>query len=141
MKKLFILVALFLTFITGCSKRVVCTKIDKEEMITTEETFMVSYQKEKVSTIQINLNTTLKKDYEDYTETVEKNLKEQFQKYENVEGATVDSSINDNVIRIHLFIELDKMSEKDKKKLSLISLDEDEKTLKKILEKKNYQCS
>ncbi len=140
MKKiLFILFLLFLT--TGCSKKLVCVKSDQQDDIRTDETFITTYRDHTVSSIQINLESVLSKKYESYAETIEKNLKKQFEKYENMKGISLTSSHQDHIIRIELFIELSKMREQDKKKLHFIHLKDNYEDVKKVLEKQKYQCS
>lgn len=141
MRKILFLLFLSLLLTTGCTKRLQCTKTDDESMITTKENFIVRYQNEKVSTIQIDLIATLQKGYEDSAEDVKNNLKEQFEKYENMKGISLRSANHDNIVRIELYIELDKMREKDKKQLNFVNLDENYDTLKKTMEKNKYQCS
>lgn len=141
MKKIIIVLTLILLLTTGCSKKLICTKEDKNDMVQTKETFIVNYKSDTMNSIQITLNTTIKKGYETYVETVEKNLKEQFQKYEKIKGITVSSNSRDDQVIVEIFIELNKMSEKDKKKLNFINLEENYDQLQKTLEKSKYQCS
>lgn len=140
MKKiLFLFLILFL--MTGCSKKLTCVKSDKQDGIKTNETFITTYRDDTVSSIQIDLESTLSKKYESYAETIEKNLKKQFEKYQNMKGASVISSHQDEVIHVQLFIELDKMSAKNKKKLNFLNLKDNYDDVKKTLEKKKYQCN
>ena len=141
MRKVLQLIVITTCLLTGCTKKLICEKTDKESMIMTKETFLVNYKNDQVGSIQIDLVATLNKKYQDYSETVEKNLKEQFQKYEELKGISLTSSSNDNIVRIQLFIETDKMKEKDKKSLKLINLKDNYDQVKKTLEQKKYQCN
>lgn len=141
MKKIIGLLIILFVFTTGCSKKLICTKTDNNDLIKTEETFIIGYKNEKISSVQITLNSEVQKGYESYTEKVEENLKEQFTKYEKIKGVRINSGSRDNQIKVEVFIELDQLSEKEKKKLNFINLEENEKELKKTLEKNKYQCS
>lgn len=135
---LFLIGILFLT--TGCTKKLTCTKEKKEDFVTVKEVFLVHYKNDIVDDIQIDLQATLKKDYDDYTETIEKNLRSQFDKYNNVKGISIDSSNNDNIAKVHLYIQLDKMKKKDKENLNFINLNEAYSQLKNTMKKKGYHC-
>ena len=140
MKKLLLVILLCLFFTTGCTKKLTCEKTEEATLATTKETLLVTYKNNQVDSIQIDLNTKVDSKYEEKIETVEKNLKEQFSKYENKKGISLTSNSSDNIVNIHLYIELSKMSKKEQKNLNFINLEENYDTLKKTFEKKNYQC-
>lgn len=140
MKKILLVTLLCLFFLTGCTKKLTCEKIEEAPLATTKETLFVTYKNNQVDSIQIDLNTKVDNKYEEKIETVEQNLKEQFSKYENKKGITLTSNSSDNIINIHLYIELSKMSKKEQKNLNFVNLEENYDTLKKTFEKKNYQC-
>ncbi len=141
MKKLTVVVIGILLLTTGCTKKVHCTKEKKEKFAIIKETFLVNYKNNKVRDIQIDLQADLKKNYDDYTETIEKNLKSQFEKYENIKGISITSNSYDNIAKVHLYIPLNKVKKKELQKLNLDNLGETYSALKKTMIEKGYQCN
>ena len=141
MKKLTVVVIGVLLLTTGCTKKVHCTKEKKEKFAIIKETFLVNYKNNKVRDIQIDLKADLKKNYDDYTETIEKNLKSQFEKYENIKGISITSNSYDNIAKVHLYIPLNKVKKKELEKLNLDNLGETYSALKKTMIATGYQCN
>ena len=140
MKKMLLVTILCFFLTTGCTKKLTCEKVQETSLATTREILLVTYKNNQVNSIQIDLNTQVDSKYGEKIETVEKNLKEQFSKYENKKGISLTSNSSDNIVNIHLYIELSKMSKKEQKNLNFINLEENYDTLKKTLEQKKYQC-
>lgn len=141
MKKLIVVIIVILFLTTGCTKKLNCTKEKSEKFAIIKETFLVSYKNNKVFDIQIDLQAELKKNYDDYTETIEKNLKSQFEKYENIKGISITSNSYDNIAKVHLYIPLNKVKKKELEKLNLDDLEETYNFLKRIMVEKGYQCN
>ncbi len=140
MKKIIILLCILVSM-SGCSKKLICTREEKKDSIQTNEEFIIGYQDDKVDTIQLEVKVTLDSKYKDYGEQIKENLKEQFKEFENIKGITLQTGNQDNIVRAHLMIVIDQMKEKDRKKLNIINLKEDMKNVKKTLEKQKYTCS
>ena len=83
---------------------------------------MAAYQDDTLKVLQIELRVTLKKKYEDYGEKVLQNLEEQFKNYQDKKGVTLQTGNHDNIVRIHLLLDVDKMKKKDLEEFNIVNL-------------------
>lgn len=127
--------------LSGCGKTetLTCTMSQDESGMVMNSKIEAVFEGNEVTKIDLNIDATIDESLSAYITTMEDVIESQYEKYKK-EGATVNVSSKDNVIKADLSFDLKKMSDEDKEELDLIDTKGTKEATKKELEKEGYTC-
>lgn len=146
MKKYFMIGALALSIATlsGCAgetKTLECTKTSDSEGLKMNELIKAEFSGSKVTIIDMNISFDTTGQQDGFTKTLEDSLKESFdEEYGNKKGVDYKVNTTSKEVGVSIKMELDKMSEADKKELNVDSSYDTYDDSKKDLENEGYTC-
>ena len=143
MNKLKILgISVFCFFIlTGCGKSTLeCTKSEETDSGKLTEKQIFSFNNNKISKYQLNMNLNLKEEYKDYDDMFLNSLEEPLEGYKNKKGIEYETFKDNGKISVTLESDYSKMDNDTKESLGINeknSLNE----IKNNLEDEGYSCN
>ena len=145
-KKYFMITALALSIITlsGCVgevKTLECTKTIETEGMKTKELLNAEFSKNKVTNINMSILFDTTGQEKELTKVLEATLNDTFEEeYGNKKGVEYKVNATSSEVGVSIKMELDKMTEEDKKELDVNDNYSTYDDSKKALEDEGYTC-
>lgn len=143
MKKIITCMSLIsVLFLTGCgTKTLNCSMVnDANTELKINQNVIVDFKKDKMVKLDMKTSVTLSDSYANYAEELEKNLKQEYEKYENKKGLEVKTTRKDKKITLTFSANLDKMESSTKKEFDIVGTGEKMSEVKSELEEQGYTC-
>ncbi len=141
MKKVLYLSVLTLLMCTACGKKnFSCSMEQTVSDNTVINTVEASFKGKKLSSTKMIIETKLSDEYTDYIDVFEKDLETYYKQYKDKNGIKMDINSSGNVVRLEITIDINKVSDKDKKELGMTNSNVDYKSSKKSFESMGYTC-
>lgn len=145
-KKYFMIgvLALSIATLSGCVgevKTLECTKTSDSEGMKMNELIKAEFNGNKVTNIDMNISFDTTGQQDGFAKTLEDSLKESFDdKYGNKKGVDYKVNTTSSEVGVSIKMELDKMTDADKKELNVEDGYDTYDDSKKDLEKEGYTC-
>lgn len=139
MKK-YLILPLLLLFLTGCSKKLNCTKVENETGLNYNEEINVTFNKNKISNFSLKYDISLEEEYLSYVDTFKETLESTFSSLKDKKGIKYSVKDNKNGFVINMSANLKKLDNDVKKELNMIETDENYEEMKKDLISAGYTC-
>lgn len=134
-RKLLALGLVSMLVLTGCGKKLTCTKTSDSDDMKSTEKIVLKYDSKGEEVKSGTMTGTIKvsDDYKDYLETMKKSFDKS---YEDRKGYTASAKISGNTLKVKVSFKTSKMSDDDKKYLGY----DNYKDTKADLEDSGYKC-
>lgn len=143
MKKFsFIIILTSVLFLTGCGgKTLKCSMVnDANEELKINQDIIVDFKEEKMVKLNMKISVDLSDNYASYADELEKNFKNEYEKYNDKEGLEVKTTKNKKKVSLDFSANLEKMSDKDKEELDIVDSGQTMNDAKTSLEEAGYSC-
>lgn len=145
-KKYFMIgvLALSIATLSGCVgevKTLECTKTSDSEGMKMNELIKAEFNGNKVTNIDMNISFDITGQQDGFAKTLEDSLKKSFdEEYGNKKGVDYKVNTTSKEVGVSIKMELDKMTDADKKELNVEGGYDTYDDSKKDLEKEGYTC-
>lgn len=141
-KGLFCMSLISVLCLTGCgTKTLNCSMVnDANTELKINQDVIVDFKKDKMVKMNMKTSVTLSDNYASYADELEKNLKQEYEKYENKEGLEVKTTKKDKKITLTFIADLNKMSDETKKEFDIVGTGQTINEVKTELEEQGYNC-
>ena len=128
--------------LTGCgTKTLNCSMVnDANTELKINQDVTVDFKKDKMVKMNMKTSVTLSDNYASYADELEKNLKQEYEKYEDKEGLEVKTTKKDKKITLTFIADLNKMSDETKKEFDIVGTGQTINEVKTELEEQGYNC-
>lgn len=141
-KGLFCMSLISVLCLTGCgTKTLNCSMVnDANTELKINQDVIVDFKKDKMVKMNMKTSVTLSDNYASYADELEKNLKQEYEKYEDKEGLEVKTTKKDKKITLTFIADLNKMSDETKKEFDIVGTGQTINEVKTELEEQGYNC-
>ena len=141
-KGLFCMSLISVLCLTGCgTKTLNCSMVnDANTELKINQDVTVDFKKDKMVKMNMKTSVTLSDNYASYADELEKNLKQEYEKYEDQEGLEVKTTKKDKKITLTFIADLNKMSDETKKEFDIVGTGQTINEVKTELEEQGYNC-
>lgn len=141
-KGLFCMSLISVLCLTGCgTKTLNCSMVnDANTELKINQDVTVDFKKDKMVKMNMKTSVTLSDNYASYADELEKNLKQEYEKYEDKEGLEVKTTKKDKKITLTFIADLNKMSDETKKEFDIVGTGQTINEVKTELEEQGYNC-
>ena len=141
-KGLFCMSLISVLCLTGCgTKTLNCSMVnDANTELKINQDVIVDFKKDKMVKMNMKTSVTLSDNYASYADELEKNLKQEYEKYEDQEGLEVKTTNKDKKITLTVIADLNKMSDETKKEFDIVGTGQTINEVKTELEEQGYNC-
>lgn len=141
-KGLFCMSLISVLCLTGCgTKTLNCSMVnDANTELKINQDVIVDFKKDKMVKMNMKTSVTLSDNYASYADELKKNLKQEYEKYENKEGLEVKTTKKDKKITLTFIADLNKMSDETKKEFDIVGTGQTINEVKTELEEQGYNC-
>lgn len=143
MKKYWRLISIILMIflLSGCgSKKITCSLNKDNEVIDSNLTVTLTYQKDNLKKIKLNNILTISDTYKDNASSILNTYNEEYQNYKEQEGFSYKGVLKDNKVIINLDVDYIKASRDIKEKIGIMDYNSSKESLIKNYLNLGYTC-
>lgn len=148
MKRFFILLScVFVLTLAGCgskssngTKVLECSSIGPVGSASSEQTYKVYFDSERVEKLSVNISVTLNEQDDVTRDNLESDVSNAFADYKNRDGVSYSSNVKDNGFNVRLDVNFNKLSDEDKASISIINSEKSYDEIKSEFESDGFSC-
>lgn len=128
--------------LTGCGRKTLNCSMqnDANEEIKITQNIITTYQKDVMKQMDMRIVMDFSDHYAEYTDELEKNLKETYKNYEDKAGIEINTDSKDKKVTLTFTADFNKMDKETKKDFDIVGTSQTMKEVRSDLEEQGYTC-